>query len=152
MSIADSHTELPDVVKAAVTAAYPKGKVGSTKHKELSLMIYDIEVVDGDRRLELHVAQDGTIVAVDQEIARERMSKGAAATLAKEAGEAKLTELARVTRRAKLEFAKLAEPELHYDVAFERDGRPVKLTIRSDGTILSREEGKVANDAGGAGD
>ena len=58
--------ELPASVRDAVTALYPLGTIGEVEAEtEDGQTVYEVELMDGTREVELKVAADGTVLETD---------------------------------------------------------------------------------------
>ena len=144
--------QLPQAVRDAVQRSYPQATIRGTERGTLALKVYEVAVQDGARKLELIVAQDGTVVAVENHIAQSELPPAVQQTLAQAAGSAKVTDIDRVERRAKSGVVPLAQPQILYEAEWRKDGREIEIGIASDGSLVNQGDDDEDGDEDGDGD
>lgn len=121
----------PDaVVKEITTEVYqdPSGIV--------DVLTYEIEFMSKGAKHEMVASPEGIIPHLWKPIAEQDLPKAVVDALAKEVPGSKVENAARFEVRAGLQFAPLSEARVFYELELEKDGKPSKLNLREDGTLV----------------
>ena len=127
----------------AVKAEFPQAAVGEMeKETEGGVVVYEVELVQDGKEIEVTVTSGGVIMEVEREIAQAELPPAVAAAIAKAAGGAKIEEIEREEIRAVVrdgKVVKLDKPKIVYEAEFRKAGREVEVEVAADGTILKTE-------------
>jgi hypothetical protein len=121
----------PDaVVKQITTEVYqdPSGTV--------DVLTYEIEFITKGTEREMVASPEGVIPHLHRAIAEKDLPKAVQASLAKEVPGGKLENATQFEIRAGLQFVPLDKPRIVYRLELEKDGKPSKLQLRADGTVV----------------
>ena len=134
---------LPPAAADAVKAAFPQASIVEVEQEnEDGVTLYEVELRQDGKEVEISVSADGVIVEVETQIAEAELPKAVARTIAKVAGDAKVEEIQREETRAVVrdgKLVKLDEPRITYEAEFRKDGRETEVEIAGDGTVLKTE-------------
>lgn len=137
----DEQMKLPDAVTAAIKALYPQGEIEEVKQEtEDGVMVYEVEVEQGEKEVELTITPEGTVMEEEQEIEVKDLPAAAQQAVAG----AKVKEVSKevnyyTVKDKKLQ--KLASPELSYSVEIEKDGKVTEMEFNADGVLQKEEAG-----------
>lgn len=133
--------KLPDAAAAAIKAAYPQGEIEEVEtDTEGGVMLYEVEIKQAGKELEVSVSAEGTIVEEEQEITLAELPQAAQQAAAGAKSEETTKEMTYyVVKDKKLE--KLAAPEVSYCVEIEKDGKVTEMEFNADGTARKAEAG-----------
>ncbi len=126
---------LPEAVTAAVQTQYPESIIEEVQTEREGIMLYEIEVKQGDAEYELSIAADGTIVEEEAEIDVADLPEAIQQVVAG-------TEVEEVKKEVTywvVTLTKLDTPEVSYTVEFKQDGKSGELEFSADGTLLKQE-------------
>lgn len=127
---------LPQAVRDAVLRAHPGATLGDTERERLTVTVYEVEVTKDGQKLELVVAQDGTILETERHVERGALPSAVAATLDRAIGQHQLRELVQKEQTARLAFTALPAPRVSYEAEWRRnDGKKHEVGIAADGTL-----------------
>jgi hypothetical protein len=121
----------PDaVVKEITTEVYqdPSGTV--------DVLTYEIEFIIKGSKREMVASPDGIIPHLWKPIADKDLPKTVVDALAKEVQGGKIESAAQYEIRAGLQFVPLDEPRVVFQLELEKDGKPSKLNLRADGSLV----------------
>jgi uncharacterized membrane protein YkoI len=134
---------LPPAAADAVKAAFPQARIVEVEQeKEDGVTVYEVELRQDGKEVEITVSPDGVIVEVETQIPEAELPKAVAQTIAKVAGGAKVEEIEREETRAVVrdgKVVKLDEPRITYEAEFRKDGRETEVEIAADGSVLKTE-------------
>ncbi len=131
---------------AAVRAILPKMVFRGTEivgyldpMSEMEVLNYEVEFFQDGEAKEWNATPDGIVIQVPAPVALEAASPAVRETLGKQAGW-KVERLVREETRAGLRFVALPKPKLAYLVEIEKDGKPLKLRFKPDGTRIEEQD------------
>ena len=128
----------------AVKAAFPQGKILEVEQdSEGGLAVYEVELDQDGKEVEVTVSPDGVILEVETEIPRAELPKAVADALAKAAEGAEVEEIVREETRAVVrdgKVVKLDEPKITYESELRKDGRETEIEFAADGTVLETDD------------
>ena len=140
---AAKHPVLSSAAVDSLEAAFPAATIGAAEaEKEDGLDLFEAELPQDGKEIEVLVSPDGVIVEVETEVAMKDLPKAAADAIAKAAAGAKVEEIEREETRAVVrdgKLVKLAQPKITYEAEFLKDGKQVEVEVAADGTVLSTE-------------
>ena len=128
--------KLPKAVADAVKAKFPKAEVaGATKEKDGDKTTYEVTVMDGKIKVDVNVAEDGTITGYEKVVALGDLPKAVVAAAAEKhpKGKAKNAEAVYTVKGNKDTLA-------FYEVFIEVDGKIVEVEILADGKLKPAEK------------
>jgi uncharacterized membrane protein YkoI len=134
---------LPEAVAKAVGETFPNVAIDGTEvEKESGINIYIIELKTA--RVEMEVAEDGTVMEVTTFVDMKDVPEAAAAVISKAARGAAIREIEKAETRAEIKkegnvgrIVKLDNPSPVYEVALAKGDRACEMQIAPDGTILT---------------
>lgn len=123
----------------AVKKAFPDAQVrGAEREREqVPVILYEVGIVQGDKRAEVLVATDGTIVALSRKLAKADLPEPILAAATKLAKKGKVTEVEKLQVRATPRFTPLDKFRIAYKVEVHRGGREYEVMLNEEGKILS---------------
>lgn len=130
---------LPPAAAAAIRKAFPKATIDEVERETASIVLYEVELKQGRKEIEVQVSRGGQIVEIGRRVAKVDLPKAVARTLAKLAGDARIREIEREEIHAVIKFVKLKKPLVVYEAEFVRNGKEIEVRIAPDGTLLARE-------------
>ncbi len=126
-----------DMVPAKITAAvkewFPKGEITSvTKETEDGKVVYDVELKQQDKKFEMDIQEDGTVVEIEREIAAKDLPEVCAKAIEAKYPKSTLKEVMQVN---KVEGKK--ETLHQYEVTLETaEKKSVEVVVSIDGKIV----------------
>ena len=130
---------LPPAAAAAIKKAFPKATIDEVEREKEGVVLYEVELKQDGKEVEVEVSPDGQIVEVSREIAKGDLPKAVAKTLAKLAGGAKIREIEKEEIHAVVKLVKLRKPLVVYEAEFVRNGKEVEVKIAEDGRLVGKE-------------
>jgi len=133
---------LPEAVVKAVSEAFPNAVIDGTEvEKEAGIKIYTIELKAA--RVEMEVAEDGTVLEITTFVDLKDVPEAAAAVIGKAARGATIKEIEKAENRAEVKkegnigrIVKLDNPSPVYEVVLWKGDRASEMQIAPDGRIL----------------
>jgi hypothetical protein len=118
------------VVKEITTEVYqdPSGTV--------DVLTYEVEFINKGAKHEMVASPEGVIPHLWKPVAEKDLPKAVADALTREVPGGKTESAAAFEVRAGLQFAPLDHPRVVYQLELEKDGKPAKLNVRADGTVV----------------
>lgn len=125
--------EIPGVVMAALTAAFPEAEIRKcTREKEDDAVVYDFEFTLEGRKHEADITEDGTIYNWEREVAKDVLPEAAMTALDMEYPGHAIKEIMEIT--AVIDGKDVLEG---YEVVIETtDNQDMEVTVAPDGRIL----------------
>lgn len=130
---------LPKAAAAAIKKAFPKATIDEIELEKEGVVLYEVELEQGGKELEVTVSPDGQIVEVERKVSKADLPDAVAKTLARLAGDAKIKEIEKEEIHAVVKLVKLRKPKTVYEAEFVKDGKEIEVKIAADGTLLSEE-------------
>jgi len=139
---AEAKIALPEAVAKVVSEAFPNVKIdGTDMEKEMGINIYNIELKAV--RVEMEVAEDGTVMEVTTFVEMADVPGTAAAVIQKAARGATIKEIEKAENRAEIKkegkigrIVKLDSPSLVYEVALAKGKTTGEIKVAPDGRIV----------------
>jgi hypothetical protein len=147
--------DLPEAAAKAVKEAFPKATIDEVeKNDEDGLILYDVELKDGDVAMDVEVAADGTLIKMSTEVAIKDVPAAAAQAIQKAAEGATIKEIEKAEIRAELKkdargaasIVKLDKPRTVYEVELVKGDLKGEIEVAADGTVVEPIEWKAAKD------
>lgn len=129
--------KLPDAVVEAVDQIAPDAVIEEAEFEEVELDIYEVELAGG---IEVMVAPDGVVVAVETADTLENLPQAVADAIKALAGDASVEEIEKKVTYAEVQIVELETPVTTYEAEFVKDGREIEVELSADGKVLSLEE------------
>lgn len=130
---------LPPAAAAAVKKAFPKATIDEVEREREGVVLYEVELKQNGKEVEVEVSPGGQIVEVGRKVAKGDLPKAVAKTLAKLAGDAKIKEIEKEEIHAVVKLVRLKKPQVVYEAEFVRNGKEVEVRIAPDGRLLGKE-------------
>jgi uncharacterized membrane protein YkoI len=128
--------KVPQVIKDAINGRFPGADVSSVeKETEDGKVVYDVELKHKDRKYEMDILEDGTIIEIEKEVALKDVPE--AVTKAVEAEHSKAT-IKEVMEVNKVKDGK--ETPDHYEITIEKDGKSREVNVSLEGKVLKKEK------------
>ena len=141
--------KLHPAAAVAIQKAFPDATVGKVEREKESLVLYEVELEQSGKKMEVTVAADGLIVEIENDVARSDLPAPVAAALTKLAGNGKIKEIEKEKTHAILKLVKLDTPKVVYEVELVQDGKDVEVKIDQNGKVLSRKTAHDEDDHNG---
>jgi uncharacterized membrane protein YkoI len=123
--------DVPKAVLKAVKDKFPKAKVtGAEKEKEDGKTVFEIQIKEGDQKIEVVVTPEGKIVAIEKEIKKSDVPRAVAEALEKKYPKASIKKIEEVTKGDKVA----------YEFLIEVDKKKLEATFDSKGKFLEEEK------------
>ena len=122
--------QVPQAVREAILKEAGEAKIDEIeKETKGDKVTYEADwKVDG-KEVEITLAENGTILAREQEITLEQAPQAVREAILKAAGDNKIKEVSRITRGNKTLF----------EAEWKADGKEVEIKLAEDGTILKKQ-------------
>ncbi len=133
---------LPPAVKAALNALYPKAEIEEVEVEKEGLKVYEVELEQNGREIEVMLAKDGTLVEVETEMALQGLPEAVAKAITKAAKGATIKEVNKEVTYAVVKLVKLAQPQTSYEAELSKEGAECEIEVAADGTILEQSKWK----------
>lgn len=127
--------KLPEAVTAAIQSLFPEGKIEEAEKDSEGIMLYEVEVEQGDAEYELSIAPDGTLVEEEQEIDVDALPEAVKQAIAG----AKVEEATMETTYYVVTLTKLETPKVSYEVELKKNGKEMEIEFAADGTVLEEQ-------------
>lgn len=125
--------KIPAAILKTVKAKFPTAKINkASKEVEEGKTVYELEMTDGGKSLDVNFTPEGKILVIEREIAVEKLPKVVSAAVAKKYPKGKITKAEEVTEG----------DEVSYEVMVKVGDKVRALEVEADGDIESDEEVK----------
>jgi len=123
--------KVPAAVKAAIEKATISGKIKEiVKKQHDGKAIYDVDYVKDGNKIEMAVAEDGTIVKTEEKTSIKKVPAVVKAAIEKATNGGKVKKIKKEQHGEKVV----------YDVDYVKDGKKMEMEVAEDGTIVKTEE------------
>jgi len=134
---AQSTVQLSGAAKQTLERSYPDAKVQKVNlETEDGQRLYEVKMLKDGSKLEVTLAEDGTIVEIESPVAAADLPKAVTDAVAKAAPGAKIEKATKQESLTDSKLNKLTPPKMSYEVEVEQDDKEAELTVAADGTIL----------------
>ena len=130
---------LPPPAAAAIKKAYPKATIAKVEWEKEAVILYEVELREDGKEIEVEVAADGLIVEVERKVTKEELPEAVAKTLGEQAGDAEIKELEKEKIHAVVKLVKLDKPQTVYEAKVMQNGKLVEVKIAEDGKLLGKK-------------
>jgi len=135
---------LPDAASDAIEAGWPGATIGRAEvEDEHGLKVHEVDLTHGGRDMEVTVADDGTILEVETELALADTPEPVKGAIIKAADGAVVHEIEREETRAVVrdgKLVKLDKPIVTYEAEFRKAGKEVEIELTPDGKIIADDD------------
>ena len=131
--------------KAALDALYPNAEIEEAKVEKEGLKVYEVELEQNGREIEVTLAKDGTLVEVETEMTVQDLPELVAKAIEKAAEGATIKEVSKEVTYAVVKLVKLAQPQTSYEVELSKQGAECEIEVTADGTILEQSKWKTCD-------
>lgn len=138
-------SSLPLAAKAALDALYPNAEIEETEVEKEGLKVYEVELEQNDREVEVTLAPDGTLVEVETETTIQCLPEPVAKAIEKAAEGATVKEVSKEVTHAVVKLVKLDQPQTSYEAKLSRQGTKCEIEVAADGTILEQSNWKTCD-------
>ena len=132
--------KLTPAAEAAVKAAFPQATIrGVGTERESGVMLFEVNLAIGQRRIELEVTANGIIVEIEERVTLEQLAKHLAEAITKAIEGGKIRRIERHEWRGRIRSGKVTRrdpPRVVYEVRYTLRGRRWILRLE-----FSREAG-----------
>ncbi|MHC4570722.1 MAG: PepSY-like domain-containing protein [Planctomycetota bacterium] len=132
--------------KAALDALYPNAEIEETEVEKEGLKIYEVELEQNDREIEVMLAKDGTLIEVETEITAQGLPEAVAKAIAEAAEGATIKEVSREVTYAVVKLVSLDQPQTSYEAELSKQGAECEIEVAADGTILEQSKWKKCDE------
>ena len=141
---AGKHKEvsLPGAVKAAIDALYPQATIEESALEEEGMEVYEVELEQEGKEVELTIAPDGTVMEKESEVALSDVPAAVKAAIVKAAGGAEIDDVTEEVTYWVVTLKKVETPQTTYEAEVIKDGKEIEIEVGADGTILEQSECK----------
>jgi hypothetical protein len=137
---------LPPAARAALDALYHNAEIEDTEVEKEGLKVYEVQLEQNDREVEVTLAPDGTLIEVETEIAFRGLPEPVAKAIEKAAEGATIKEVSREVTYAVVKLVKLDQPQTSYEAELRKQGAECEIEIAEDGTILEQSKWEKCDD------
>ena len=131
---------LSEAAGATVKKSFPQAALGKVEMEEEGITVYEAELNQNGQEIDVTIAPDGTLVAVESEVALKDIPQAVSQAIAREAPGAEIKGIEQEIIYAVVKLEKLSSSQITYDAEVVLDGRKVDIKVATDGKILSKEE------------
>lgn len=138
-------TCLPPAARTALDTLYPNAEIEETNVEKEGLKVYEVELEQNGREVEVTLAPDGTLVEVETEITVQGLPELVAKAIEKAAEGATVKEVEKEVTYAVVKLVKLEQPQTSYEAELSREGAKCEIELAADGTILEQSKWKTCD-------
>jgi len=131
--------------KAALDALYPNAEIEEAKVEKEGLKVYEVELEQNGREIEVMLAKDGTLLEVETEMTVQGLPEAVAKAIAEAAEGATINEVSKEVTYAVVKLIKLDQPQTSYEAELSKEGAKCEIEVAADGTILEQSKWKMCN-------
>ena len=125
-------SDLPPAVEKTVAAQSAGATIrGFSTEKEKGQTIYEVELTVGGHSKDISMADDGSIVEIEEQVAMDSLSAEVKAGLQSKAGMGKILKVESLTKKNKL---------VAYEAQVDTNGKKSEVQVGPDGKPLDHEE------------
>ncbi|MBE3098172.1 MAG: hypothetical protein IMZ44_13730 [Planctomycetes bacterium] len=144
--------ELPPAAAEAVAKAFPTMKIEKVKaEEENGVMLFEVELEEGETEVEVEVGADGLIVSVETEIALKDVPEAAAAAILAAAEGGKVDEVKKEEIMAEAkdgQIAPLNPAKVVYEAEIEKGTQEGEIAVDASGAIVEPLKWKDKSEEG----
>lgn len=128
--------KVPKAVMDAINGRFPGAKIGSVeKETEDGKVVYDVELKHKDRKYEMDIQEDGTILEIEKEVALKDVPEAVLKALEAKYPKAAIKEVMEVNKVKGKE-----EKPIHYEATLETaDKKKQEVIVSLDGKSVKKE-------------
>ncbi len=130
------------LAKAALDALYPNAEIEEAKVEKEGLKVYEVELEQNGREIEVTLAKDGTLLEVETEMTLQALPEAVAKAIEKASEGATIKEVSKEVTYAVVKLVKLAQPQTSYEAELSKEGAECEIEVAADGTILEQSKWK----------
>ena len=139
---AQSHAEeggrIPRAVAEAVKSLFPKAALKGMDDEHETIVLYEVELVEGDRTFKALLSSDGKLIEVEDEVAVDALPAAVREAVAKAGG--KISEAERLRVHGEIGVIAHKSAKTLYEVEAKVGKREREYLISEDGKILETED------------
>ena len=132
--------------KAALDALYPNAEIEEAKVEKEGLKVYEVELEQNGREIEVMLAKDGTLLEVETEMTVQALPQLVAKAIAEAAEGATIKEVSKEVTYAVVKLVKLDQPQTSYEAELSKQGAECEIEVAADGTILEQSKWKKCDE------
>lgn len=136
---------LPLAARTALDTLYPNAEIEETDVEKEGLKVYEVELEQNGREVEVTLAPDGTLVEVETEMTVQGLPEIVSKTIEKAAEGATVKEVNKEVTYAVVKLVKLNQPQTSYEAKLSKEGAKCKIELAADGTILEQSKWKTCD-------
>lgn len=129
--------QLSAALKAVVKALFPTASVEGVKAEMEGIRVVEIELKEGDKECSIDMAEDGTVISVESQVAPDALPKAVAKAIKEKARGAEISVIEKEEIRAEVKVVVLKKPKTVYETKFVKDGKEFELQVAASGAILA---------------
>ncbi|HLX69225.1 MAG TPA: hypothetical protein VKV04_06320 [Verrucomicrobiae bacterium] len=138
-----SLAQLPDAAQSTVNNQTAGGKIETiNKETEDGKLQYEVKFTKGDKKMEINVAPDGNVLAIEEEVVISQVPVAVQKTITDQAGAGTVKKIAKVTEAGKD----------HFEVVVVNKDKKQWLNIATDGTVMPKEKDETEKEHKGHGE
>jgi hypothetical protein len=139
---AGKHKEvsLPGPVKAAIEALYPQATIEESELEEEGIKVYEVELEQEGKEVELTIAPDGTVMEKESEVALSDVPAAVQAAIVRAAEGAEIDEVTEEVTYWVVTLKKLEAPQTTYEAEVIKDGKETEIEVGADGSIVENDD------------
>ncbi|NIA20667.1 MAG: hypothetical protein GWP05_01585 [Anaerolineaceae bacterium] len=147
--------KLPEAVAAAIKKEFPKARIEDVeKERESGLLLYEVELEQGEDEIEVEVSSGGVIISIEMEIQVKDLPKVVAEAIRKEADGGEIEEVEKEETRAVIKknkegqpvLAKLPKPRIVFEAELEKGDAEAEVGVAADGKVIKPAKWKQDDD------
>jgi len=137
---------LSPAAKTALDTLYPNAEIEEAKVEKEGLKVYEVELEQNGREVEVMLAPDGTLMEVETEMTVQELPELVAKAIENAAEGAIVNEVSKETTYAVVKLVELAQPQTSYEAELSREGAECEIEVAEDGTILEQSKWKKCDE------
>lgn len=111
---AEEGARIPKAVAEAVKTLFPKAALKGMDDERETIVLYEVELVEGDRTFNALLSAEGKLIEVEDEVAADALPAAVRDAVTKAGG--KIEEAERIRVHAEVGVVKKERPETYYEV------------------------------------
>jgi len=137
-----SLAQLPDAAQSTVNNQTAGGKIETiNKETEDGKLQYEVRFTKGDKKMEINVAPDGNVLAIEEEVVLTQVPVAVQKTITDQAGTGTVKKIAKVTEAGKD----------HFGVLVTNNDKKQWFEVAPDGTLMPKEKDETGKEHKGHG-
>lgn len=135
----EHETKLPEAAEAKLKLAFPGAQIREVDEEEMDLAVYEVELMQDGREIELMISSDGVILNLKQDLKLNELPAPVANAARQLAGDGDVEEIELKETRGIVKAVTLGMPKTVYEIEIDKPGDVFEVELDETGKVLTRE-------------